>query len=214
MKVFRVLLFAVCLAAFPLAANADMGLPLIAVFLPPMWLALIPVILIEAIVVSRLTSARFNKVLIPVSLGNLVSTLIGIPIAWITLATLEAVCCDDMPALGPFGSQIYAVTIQSPWLMPEVAQSWLMISVALLVFAIPMFAVSVLIESPINFMFARGTAKPKIWKATALANLASYICLALLIWPVSKLPTIKFFYDLDIWFIYVTASLVKAMTTH
>ena len=57
-----------------------------------------------------------------------------------------------------------------------------MIPVALLVFAIPSYVLSVLIEAPFNVMAFRTTSKKLVWRATAVANLASYLCLALLFW--------------------------------
>ena len=54
-----------------------------------------------------------------------------------------------------------------------------MVPIALLVFIIPCYLISVLIEAPINRLFFRGI--PFVWKATALANLWSYLFLSALV---------------------------------
>jgi hypothetical protein len=41
------------------AAHADIGVPMVAVFLPPMWLAFIPIVLLEALVLARLLKISF-----------------------------------------------------------------------------------------------------------------------------------------------------------
>src|SRR5688500_6765144 len=81
-----------CLAPSPVSAN--IGLPMIAVFLPPLWIALVPIVLVESVVVSRGTGAPFQRSLGAVALANIVSTVIGVPLMWFVLATIELICCD------------------------------------------------------------------------------------------------------------------------
>ena len=173
---------AALLAIVPIPAHADIGLPLIAVFLPPMWLALIPIFVVEAAVIGRLLATPFRRTIVPASVGNLVSTLAGIPLMWLLLATTELVCCGEAKGLATPGAKIYAVTIQAPWLIPYERDFHWMIPVALLVFAIPCYALSVLIEAPFNVIAFKTIPKKLVWRATAAANLASYVCLALLLW--------------------------------
>jgi len=173
---------AAVLTIVPVPAHADIGLPLIAVLLPPMWLALIPIVVVEAAVIGHLLATPFRRTVVPASVGNLASTLAGIPLMWLLLATTEMVCCGEAKGLATPGAKIYAVTIQAPWLIPYERDFHWMIPVALLVFAIPCYALSVLIEAPFNVMAFRTTPKTLVWRATAAANLASYLCLALLFW--------------------------------
>jgi hypothetical protein len=173
---------AVTFAGAPLSASADVGIPLIAVFLPPMWLALIPVVLVEAAVNSRLLAVSFWRTVAPALLGNVVSTLAGIPIMWLILATIEMVCCGDAKGLSTPVTRIYAVTVQAPWLIPYDRDLHWMIPTALLAFAIPCFALSVAIEAPVNAFAFKGTSRRNIWRVTAVSNLASYACLAVLCW--------------------------------
>jgi hypothetical protein len=173
---------AAVLAIIPIPAHADIGLPLIAVFLPPMWLALIPVVVVEAAVNGHLLAMPFRRSIVPASMGNLVSTIAGIPLMWLLLATAELVCCGEAKGLSTSGAKIYAVTIQAPWLIPYERDFHWMIPLALLVFAVPCYALSVAIEAPFNVMAFKTTPKKLVWRATAAANLASYLCLALLFW--------------------------------
>jgi hypothetical protein len=189
----RLLAVVAVLAIVPITARADIGLPLIAVFLPPMWLALIPIVVVEAAVNSRLLAVPFRRTLMPASVGNLVSTLAGIPVMWLVLATTELLCCGSAKGLSTSSAKIYAVTIQAPWLIPYDRDFHWMIPVALFVFAIPCYALSVLIEAPFNAMAFTAIPKKSIWRATAAANLASYLCLALFFWI-----EMRFFRNLNI----------------
>jgi hypothetical protein len=201
------------LVATPLVARADIGLPMVAVFLPPMWLALIPIILIEALLLKRLLPIKFARALLPTSLGNVASTLVGVPLTWLALAILELICCGSAKGLATVGSRLYAVTIQAPWLIPYEDEFYWMIPVALGVLAIPCFAVSVLIEAPINRFFLQELGHRDIWRATAISNAGSYAVIGLLIWPAQKLGNHMpgLFSPLMEWFVETTFSIVKAV---
>jgi hypothetical protein len=169
-------------AVFPKIAFADVGIPLVAVFLPPMWLGLVPIILVEALINSRLLSLPFRNTILPATFGNIASTLVGIPFMWVILASIELVFFGGAIGLQTMSAKFYAVTIQSPWLIPYEKDLRWMIPAALAVFSIPCLIVSILIEAPINRMGLSNVASRLIWKATAISNLASYICLAVLTW--------------------------------
>jgi hypothetical protein len=181
-EVALVLFLVALLAVFPKTAFANVGLPLVAIILPPMWLGLVPIILVETIVNSRLLSIPFRRTLLPVTFGNITSTIVGIPFMWVVLATIEGAFFGKAVGLQTTSAKLYAVTIQSPWLIPyEHAFGW-MIPAALLVFSVPCFIVSVLVEAPINRAGLSDVPSKLIWKVTAISNTASYICLGLLTW--------------------------------
>jgi hypothetical protein len=79
--------------------------------------------------------------------------------------------------LGTLGARVYSVTIQSPWLIPYEHDLRWMVPAALAVFAIPCFAVSVLVEAPINHLGLSDFPRKTIWKVTAKSNLLSYLFL-------------------------------------
>src|SRR6478672_7592675 len=74
-------------------ASANIGLPLVAVFLPPMWVALLPIILVEAVLISRLGRHPLPRTLVATAVANIASTIVGVPLLWFSLATIELVCC-------------------------------------------------------------------------------------------------------------------------
>ena len=102
----------------PLPAIANIGVPMVAVFLPPLWLSLVPVIAIEAWVVTRLLDLSAKKSVTGVALGNVLSTLVGIPLMWAVLATVQGVFAGGTRGLTMVGQKIHAVMVQAPWLIP------------------------------------------------------------------------------------------------
>ena len=197
----------------PTLAHADIGVPLIALFLPPMWLSLIPVILLEAFLLGRLLSLRMSSTLLPSSVGNIATTIIGVPFTWLFLAIFEGVCCDTAQGLDSFGAKVYAVTIQAPWLIPyETDLNW-MIPAALMVMAIPCYVVSVAIEGKINRKFFHELDSRNVWRATWISNAGSYIMLGLLMWPTWKLasPLQTFFSPVIGWFIGTVFKVARAI---
>jgi hypothetical protein len=176
---------AIFLVGVPASSYADIGLPMIAVFLPPMWIAFVPVVLVEAFVLKKtLTITRANG-LRASFLGNLATTVAGVPLVWMILAVIEMLCCGAAKGLASTGARLYAVTAQAPWLIPYEKEFWWMIPVALGVLAVPCYATSVLFEGNINLKLI-DRERRSIWKATAMANAWSYGLLALFMWPALK----------------------------
>lgn len=191
-------IFALCLVFVPIAAHADIGVPLVALFLPPMWLSLIPVILVEAFLLGRLLSLRTASTFLPATVSNIVTTILGVPFTWLLLAVAEGICCGRALGLNTFGAKVYAVTVQAPWLIPYESELNWMIPIALIVMALPCYAVSVAIEGMIYRKFYPELEIRKVWRATWISNAASYVMLGLLMWPAWKLadPLQSFFYPI------------------
>ncbi len=172
---------ALLVATFP--AQANMGLPLIAVFLPPLWVALVPIIAIEAAVILHRGSYPLARTVGAVALANVVSTLIGGPLFWFLLATIELVCCGTAMGLGSPLAKLYAVTVQAPWLIPYESDFGWMVPSALLTMGVLCAGMSILVEAPIVAKILGAERKP-IWRLTTVANVASYIVLAACGWLV------------------------------
>lgn len=164
----------------PLPAIANIGVPMVAVFLPPLWLSLVPVIAIEAWVVTRLLDLSAKKSVTGVALGNVLSTLVGIPLMWLVLATVQGVFAGGARGLATAGQKIYAVTVQAPWLIPYEEDLGWMIPLALVVLALPAYLLSVLIEWRALLPFVEASNRHRALHAVSLANAASYVLLALL----------------------------------
>lgn len=161
-------------------ALANMGVPMVAVFLPPLWLALLPVIAVESWVLARMLDIPPAQAIKGATVGNVLSTLAGIPFMWTVLATVQSVFASTALGLDTAATRLYAVTVQAPWLIPyEGHLSW-MIPAALLVLALPAYALSVLIEWRALLPFLAQDQRPRAFRAVALANVASYALLALL----------------------------------
>jgi len=156
---------------------------MVAIFLPPMWLSLVPVVLLEAWILRRMLSLPIGTALRSSTIGNVLTTIIGVPLVWLALAFLEGTCCGGAAGLTTFGQKVYAVTIQSPWLIPyEKDLSW-MIPAAMAVLVIPFFIVTVAIEGFVNRRVLANADPKRVWKATWVANAWSYLLIVMLAWP-------------------------------
>jgi hypothetical protein len=162
-----------------LLANA--GVPMICVYWPSAWIMLLPIVLIEAWVGTRLLKTSFIPCLKAATAGNLVSTLVGIPATWLVLALLEMHFSGSSPDMSPALGKLYAVTLEAPWLGPAGDDLYWMIPVAALVLSVPFYVVSVLTEAPIARWFLPDVSRQDIFRWTRWGNTASYACIVLLV---------------------------------
>jgi hypothetical protein len=91
-----------------MALFANVGLPMICVYWPSAWIALVPIVLIEAWVGTRLLKIPFGSVLKTAFLGNFVSTLVGIPVTWLVLALIEFLFFGRAEGLQTIPHKLYA----------------------------------------------------------------------------------------------------------
>ncbi|MDO8481184.1 MAG: hypothetical protein Q7S65_05230 [Nanoarchaeota archaeon] len=166
------------LALIP-AALADIGIPIVAVNLSWMILLFIPIVLLEAYIVSRYIKAKYTKTLIPVTVANLVTTLLGYPFTWALLFGFEMLMTGGScgPGFWSIGASIKTFFYELAWMCPwdQNILNWtypLTIFVGL-VFA---FFVSVYIERIILKRFFKDKKK-EVHKAVWISNLASYALL-------------------------------------
>jgi hypothetical protein len=174
---------------FSVILIADAGLPMIAWYLPRMWLALVPVILLEAAIGMRITGLSFRRAAWAATAANCFSTLIGVPLAWIVLATVELIGFGSAEGLDSFGSRVYAVTVQSPWLIPYEKDLWWMVPIAAVCLAVPFWSISVVSEYAVVRRLAPDASAAALWRWMWIGNLASYLALPLMAWIIaSALP--------------------------
>jgi hypothetical protein len=64
---------------------ADVGVPMIVIQWPLMLFALVPVILVEVFTIRRWLPLSTREAFKGITLGNLLSTLVGIPLAWLLM---------------------------------------------------------------------------------------------------------------------------------
>lgn len=183
-RLFTFLLFIFAHISHP---QANMGLPMIIVVWPLYWLGLIPITLIEWVVMKKTLNTIPSKILaFHILFANFISTLLGIPIAWLCLLIVEVILSIGITSVVDLGrntwSYVLGVTIQSPWLFPYESQYYWMIPTAAVVFFIPMFYVSYRIESKvlIRTLSKYSSDSVGIKLASWSANQASYVFLTLL----------------------------------
>jgi hypothetical protein len=184
----RAVLAVLVLTLAPSLVSADMGVPMVAVFLPPAWLALIPIILIEAAIGIRQFGLPTRKAILGQALANSISTLVGLPVTWAVLAVLQLRFAGTALGLMSIGQVVYAVTIQAPWMIPYESELWWMIPVGLTVLTLVFYGMSVVIEEAVLRRVFREIPAAIIRSWALRANAASYGFLWLLVlsaftWP-------------------------------
>ena len=162
------------------ALLADMGIPMIFVQWPLMACALLPVIVIEALVVRKRLSSSLSRALIGAAQANTVSTLAGVPLAWGLMLLLEVATMAPLTlAVEKWHwhteSPVFYVlnVLAIAWVNPPI-RSYAGIAFAATLLLVPTFLVSVRIE---RWFYRRsyksidrGAVDHSVW----LANLCSY----------------------------------------
>lgn len=160
---------------------ADAGVPMLFWQMPIMALAIVPIIVVESFVVWRKLQMPVASVLLGTTLANIISTFVGIPMAWAMMVLLN-IASGSLPFWNlnsPIGI-FEAVVLQSSWLVPHSnSQLCWMVPTATLVLLIPYFFASVLSEGWVLRHLWRMEDKRLVRAANWQANLASYIGLAL-----------------------------------
>jgi len=168
---------------FVIPAIANAGIPMLALAWPAQWLALIPVVVVESAMIANALGNTTRQQLWPVAKANLLSTLVGIPIAWLAMLALEAGAAGLVFGLLPASvGEAPAVRyllfpFMAAWI---VGSSKLEFQVAFLVLALPFCAVSVFIEHRSLRGPIREELRPVLRRAVRRANVLTYalLCLA------------------------------------
>lgn len=178
---FRLLICGV-LACLPLLAQADAGVPMLALAWPAQWLALLPIIGLETLVLCRKIGFSWRLLVRPVTKANLASTLIGIPIAWIAMFCLEmlfGIGISQIPnseALPKFVE--YALfPFTAAWVGGD--SVW-QVYAAFVILTIPFCWISIIIENRILRRALPEVTPVLVKRATGWANIASYVLLSML----------------------------------
>jgi hypothetical protein len=161
---------------------------MISLVMPAAWLLLIPVILIETGVGVRVLRLPFRRVLPATAVANCFSTLLGVPFAWLVLAFVELKWFGTAKGLNSVWTAIYAVTIQSPWLIPYEKELVWMIPTAAAVLTVPLWMMSAASEYWIAKRMLPEVPSALKWQWMWKANVASYI---LLLAVIAALPILN-----------------------
>lgn len=159
-------------------AYANMGIPMIAIVWPVFFIALIPIIWLEWKILQKTPiNCSDRRKLVAAIVSNIVSTFIGIPIAWGALFALQLVIPGGASgSSNPFWQRVLEVTLQLPWVLPNPAKEYWLIPTAFILLLIPFFFASCWAESWINFLIIRkcDPSFSKIKQGTWKANVCSY----------------------------------------
>jgi hypothetical protein len=171
---YKAWLTTLLLLLFPAMAQADAGVPMLAVLWPASWVLFIPIVVIEAWVAHRIVELDWKTSLKKAGIANAVSTLIGIPLTWGVLVIIDiALQGGRAYGINTLSGKLIAVTLQAPWLIPYESDLDWMIPAASIVLLIPFFFTSVFIERWI-FGWKSQLDKAKIKTWSWKANLLTY----------------------------------------
>jgi hypothetical protein len=179
---------AVCTSAIgllivPAMVQANAGLPMIILIMPALGFSLIPIILIEAFYLRRRLSLSTASALKTTTLANLVSTLVGVPLTWLILVSVQMLLGGG----GAFGldtvwDKLLSVTLQSGWLIPYQSEMHWMIPAAGLFLLLPFFLASWWSEYLVSRWLLKTAPCNELKTSVRNANLITYTLLAL--WPI------------------------------
>jgi len=174
-NILAVILGVALIAPSNVFANA--GVPMLALAWPAQWLALIPIILLECEICRRALQLSFRQLIKPVSSANLISTLIGIPLAWIAMLGLEFAVGIAGFSLLPKETEIpiYIQYLIFPFMSAWVAADnvW-QVYFAFVILTVPFCIVSILIEERVLRRAFPNQPASTIHDFTRRANIMSY----------------------------------------
>lgn len=161
-------LFLVC----PTSAQADTGLPMIAVVWPPFWLLFIPVCVVEALIAKRVFALPLVQCAKLSLVANAWSTLVGIPLTWLALVLIEIAGGVAISVSGarPNSNWIILAPLGAPWLGPGIRPWHVPAAAAFL--CIPFMFVSIQVE---RWSAAKRVSHQKARLWAYIANLATYL---------------------------------------
>lgn len=173
----------------PSLVYANVGVPMLALAWPAEWLALIPIVALESEIMRRSLNVQFKAMIWPVTKANLISTLVGVPVAWIAMLTpmmLVGFLSQFVPAETeiPNAVQYLLFPLTAAWVMGS--SSW-QIYAAFLVLAVPFCLMSIFLEKGTIGCFFPNKPKKCIRAAVVRANIWSYVllCIAAIAFPLS-----------------------------
>jgi hypothetical protein len=174
-----------CVAAFvalfffasPALANA--GTPMLALAWPAYWIALLPMIVVQALILRRLLKINWPRALKVTTFGTLWSTFLGVPMVWFMLLAVELLVGVVMGALHASRSWDYILfPLMAAWLGPT-QNAWVVYA-AFAVLAVPFCAVAILIEGRVAAVMLvelpTNQVRAAIWRATMWSYVLVVAC--------------------------------------
>ena len=173
--VYRVSLpLLIIILCLPIPAHANVGLPMVVPVGILMILALVPIIGVEAWVLSVRLSVGFGAALAASGAANLVSTVIGLPVSWLVAGTIGSKARNLLPRSNASWKYVINRITESLFGMIGDTNSEWIIPSAELMYLVPLFFLSWAIESYVVSNMLEGTHAVGISSAVCVANIASY----------------------------------------
>jgi hypothetical protein len=154
---------------------ADAGIPMFMIQAPAMALALIPVIVIEAVAARRVFGLTPRDAFAGTAIANTLSTIVGVPIACFALIFVaEATRGGTIVGYDSLWKRIIGTIISMAWLGPDEKNDYWMVPLAATAFLIPTFFLSVLIERWVLRFRWKAMEPQSVTRAAWLLNTMSY----------------------------------------
>jgi hypothetical protein len=155
-------------------AWANMGIPMLMLAWPAYVLGLAPIIVLESLVGTRDLGLPWRKILPVVAVGNLWSTLLGIPVVWAGLFAIEAVVGIAAATIAPTGDlDKWLFPFFVAWL-PPIENIWIVYA-AFAVLAVPFCIASIWIEAKVALRKLPAQPPDKVRAWIRRANVWSYV---------------------------------------
>lgn len=161
---------------------ANIGVPMLFIQLPLLLLALAPVVVAESLWLRRRLHLSTADAFKGTSVANVVSTVIGFPVAWAILVAAEMLLAPGFHHVGAWLGvewnspvwMVFSVLTSFPWLGPAEHHLYWMVPVASALLLVPSYFASVWIERPICRRIWGASDAPAFNRAIASANRISY----------------------------------------
>lgn len=140
----------------------------------PLLLTFVPIVLVEAAVFRWKAGTRWWRSVGVMTIANLVSTFVGVPITWIALVVVQ------MSGEGLGMQRFVGPLWRSAWLGPPPARDFdlSLLYGAALVLTVPFYITSVVTEWTVAHEMVEQERKPRVFRAILLANTATYVPIA------------------------------------
>jgi hypothetical protein len=152
---------------------------MIALQLPFMVAALIPIILLEGVIYAKVVHIPWSPAWRGSFWANIASTFIGIPCAWFVQTVLQMTLDGSVWGLDTPLDRLAAVTLQSAWLVPYEGDLGWMVPAASISLLVPFLLVSVFVERFVLVHYWPESNRLHLTRNVTIANVASYALLAI-----------------------------------
>lgn len=188
MKRFGLVFTFFVLLLIPSIVSANVGIPVIGLSLPLMIVTLIPIIIIEAILIRAFLNVTSKRATAASVFANVVSTFIGMPLAWGLLYVFEIIVlsgllsgCVGGPDASWFGRYILPSLIQTAWLCPDEPALPILIPIAVIIIFIVAFFFSVFFEYQVVKRFMKTKPASLVKQVVWRMNFYTYFLLIMIV---------------------------------